>query len=140
MLKTYNQHGNLFNLLNNAIKFTRSGQINFGYFRKDSFLEFYVSDTGIGIASKYHSKIFDTFYQVENALSRRFEGAGLGLSMMSLRLHSCQRLSGFPVGIIPYLACIVQYHRFSVCQGVPWPFRQPCSIGIAGLHELYKRC
>jgi PAS domain S-box-containing protein len=69
------------NLLSNAIKFTKSGHINFGYLQKKSFLEFYVSDTGIGIPSKYHSKIFDTFFQVDNALSRSFEGTGLGLSI-----------------------------------------------------------
>jgi hypothetical protein len=69
------------NLLNNAIKFTQSGQINFGYSLKESLIEFYVSDTGVGIPSKYHSRIFDTFFQVEHELSRSFEGTGLGLSI-----------------------------------------------------------
>jgi CheY-like chemotaxis protein len=40
-----------------------------------------VTDTGIGISSKYYSRIFNTFYQVDNGLSRRFEGTGLGLSI-----------------------------------------------------------
>lgn len=69
------------NLINNAIKFTYSGKVEFGYALKDSFLEFYVSDTGIGISSDQHSNIFKTFYQVESALSRQFEGTGLGLSI-----------------------------------------------------------
>ena len=69
------------NLLNNAIKFTFSGQIEFGYTANNSDVEFYVSDNGIGIPKKYHLKIFETFFQVENELSRKFEGTGLGLSI-----------------------------------------------------------
>jgi PAS domain S-box-containing protein len=67
------------NLINNAIKFTLKGQINFGYELKDSFIEFFVSDTGIGIPIELHSKIFENFYQVEKSLDRLFEGTGLGL-------------------------------------------------------------
>ncbi len=69
------------NLLNNAFKFTRQGQIIFGYIVKDKLLEFYVSDTGIGIDKKYHEKIFDRFYQIEDPLTKHFEGTGLGLSI-----------------------------------------------------------
>jgi CheY-like chemotaxis protein len=46
-----------------------------------NFLEFSVSDTGIGIPADYHAKIFDRFYQVQNAVSRLYEGTGLGLSI-----------------------------------------------------------
>jgi PAS domain S-box-containing protein len=68
-------------LINNAIKFTHSGQIKLAYKVKDTFLEFSVSDTGIGIAKEYHQKIFDRFYQVQNTVSRIYEGTGLGLSI-----------------------------------------------------------
>ena len=68
------------NLLSNAIKFTEHGQINFGYTLENHFVKFYVSDTGIGIPSEYHSKIFNPFFQVERELSRRLDGTGLGLS------------------------------------------------------------
>ena len=71
----------LSNLINNAIKFTLSGQIEFGYTSNKTEVKFYVSDTGIGIPSNYHSRIFDTFFQVENDLSRKFDGTGLGLSI-----------------------------------------------------------
>lgn len=71
----------LSNLLNNALKFTASGSINFGYVLKDNFIEFYVSDTGIGIANDQYMKIFDRFYQIEHTLSRQYEGTGLGLSI-----------------------------------------------------------
>jgi len=69
------------NLLNNAIKFTRQGQIIFGYTVKDKLLEFYVSDTGLGIDKKYHHKIFDRFFQVEDPLTKYHSGTGLGLSI-----------------------------------------------------------
>jgi PAS domain S-box-containing protein len=71
----------LSNLLNNALKFTPSGSIKVGCTKKDNFLEFSVSDTGIGITSEYHIKIFERFYQVQNTTTRMYEGTGLGLSI-----------------------------------------------------------
>ena len=69
------------NLLVNAFKFTSNGKIEFGYKVKDVELEFYVFDSGIGIPSDQHSIIFDSFYQVEGALNRKYGGTGLGLSI-----------------------------------------------------------
>jgi len=69
----------LSNLISNAIKFTLKGQVIFGYEPRDSFIEFFVLDTGIGIPLEFHSKIFENFYQVDKSLDRQFEGTGLGL-------------------------------------------------------------
>ncbi len=71
----------LSNLIGNAFKFTRYGKIVFGYSLKGNFLEFFVSDTGIGIAEDQYEKIFERFYQVESSASRGYEGTGLGLSI-----------------------------------------------------------
>ncbi|MZP54731.1 MAG: PAS domain S-box protein [Bacteroidales bacterium] len=71
----------LSNLINNAIKFTPEGRIDIGYKLQDSFLEFSVKDTGIGIPPEYHSKVFERFYQVDNTVSRQYQGTGLGLSI-----------------------------------------------------------
>ena len=71
----------LSNLINNAVKFTKDGQVDISYGLSGKFLEFRVKDTGIGIAEEYHSRIFDRFYQVDNAISRQFSGTGLGLSI-----------------------------------------------------------
>jgi len=69
------------NLLNNAVKFTPSGSITLGYTVYDNYFEFYVSDTGVGIAREYFDIIFERFRQVESGHSRRFGGTGLGLTI-----------------------------------------------------------
>jgi len=71
----------LSNLINNSIKFTNDGKIDFGYILKDQFIEFFVIDTGIGIPHHHLARIFDRFYQVDSAISRQYGGTGLGLSI-----------------------------------------------------------
>ena len=71
----------LSNLLGNAIKFTMDGYIKFGYKRKDGNIEFYVSDSGIGIPDDQQMKVFERFYQVDSSENREYEGTGLGLSL-----------------------------------------------------------
>jgi PAS domain S-box-containing protein len=71
----------LTNLIQNALKFTSSGEIDFGYNRIDGTLEFYVIDSGIGIAPEMKAKIFHRFHQVDNTLTRNQEGSGLGLNI-----------------------------------------------------------
>jgi PAS domain S-box-containing protein len=71
----------LSNLINNSLKFTKEGQIDFGYTVKNDFLEFTVKDTGIGISPEHIEKIFNRFYQVDVAGSRQYGGTGLGLSI-----------------------------------------------------------
>lgn len=69
------------NLLDNALKFTSSGEVNFGYRIKEKCLEFYVHDTGIGIHENQKEFIFKKFYQADSGITRRFQGVGLGLSI-----------------------------------------------------------
>ncbi|HVN59117.1 MAG TPA: PAS domain S-box protein [Bacteroidales bacterium] len=71
----------LSNLLCNSLKFTESGLVKFGYRVKENFLEFFVSDTGIGIPEEKLDKIFDRFYQVDYNETRQHDGTGLGLSI-----------------------------------------------------------
>ena len=67
------------NLIVNAIRYTKNGTISVGYLLEGETLQFFVKDTGIGIAKKHHKKIFDRFVQVENSNN---SGTGLGLSII----------------------------------------------------------
>ena len=68
------------NLIGNAIKFTNEGQINFGYkLKQNRYIEFFVSDTGIGIPNNKIRIIFDRFGQVNQERSLQHSGTGLGL-------------------------------------------------------------
>ncbi|MFN8255110.1 MAG: PAS domain S-box protein [Bacteroidales bacterium] len=80
----------LTNLINNAIKFTSKGYIEFGYIMipADSpdeqikhYLQFYVKDTGIGIPNSKREIIFDRFRQSDESHTRKFGGTGLGLAI-----------------------------------------------------------
>jgi PAS domain S-box-containing protein len=68
------------NLIGNAIKFTKEGHITFGYNIKDHrHVEFFVSDSGIGIPHNKIRLIFDRFGQVDQERSLQPTGTGLGL-------------------------------------------------------------
>lgn len=71
------------NLISNAIKFTPEyGRIEIAVVdEQPDVISITVRDTGIGIVKSELKRIFDRFYQVEPAYSRRFEGMGLGLSI-----------------------------------------------------------
>jgi signal transduction histidine kinase len=77
----YKLFQSLNNLLSNAVKFTFEGKVEFGCFFKEDKIEFYVSDTGIGIGVEHQPNIFKPFYQAESSNTKRYEGTGLGLSI-----------------------------------------------------------
>ena len=68
-------------ILTNAIKFTHEGNITLGFLIQPSEIEFFVSDTGIGIKEDEQKKVFDKFVQGDGSSTRIFEGSGLGLSI-----------------------------------------------------------
>ncbi|OQM75232.1 PAS domain-containing sensor histidine kinase [Pseudaminobacter manganicus] len=73
----------LINLASNAIKFTlEGGEVVIGARRIGSRLHFWVRDTGIGIAEENLANLGKPFTQIHNDYTRRFEGTGLGLSLV----------------------------------------------------------
>jgi signal transduction histidine kinase len=75
----------LLNLLSNAVKFTEKGRVAVTCRAVPEWVEFEVSDTGIGIGDEDLARLFKPFQQVDTGLSRKYEGTGLGLSI-------CKRL------------------------------------------------
>ncbi|MFD0798274.1 ATP-binding protein [Maribacter chungangensis] len=69
------------NLVKNAIKYSTEGRISFGYTVVGNVVEFYVRDTGIGIAPERHKAIFERFVQAEIEDEAARQGVGLGLSI-----------------------------------------------------------
>jgi signal transduction histidine kinase len=72
----------LLNLLTNAIKFTDEGSVTMSADEDgDGTVAFRVKDTGIGIAPEHQGRIFESFWQVQQTMTRRVGGAGLGLNV-----------------------------------------------------------
>jgi hypothetical protein len=71
----------LSNLINNALKYTKKGAVEFGCHQIEDKLEFFVKDTGIGILPDKMASIFDRFVQADLSVAKVYEGAGLGLSI-----------------------------------------------------------
>ena len=69
------------NLLDNALKFTSKGFIEFGYRVEEPNVIFYVKDTGIGIDKSMHTVVFDRYKQLNQDIARAREGKGLGLAI-----------------------------------------------------------
>jgi PAS domain S-box-containing protein len=73
------------NLLNNALKFTDNGRIEFGFIlnpqNHSRLIRFYVNDTGIGISKDKLGIIFESFRQANSSDSKLYGGTGLGLAI-----------------------------------------------------------
>ena len=83
----------LVNLVNNAVKFTKQGNVAVSVDLMDQeedqvILHFSVSDTGIGLTAEQQKGLFQQFSQADSSITRKYGGTGLGLSICK-RAHTC---------------------------------------------------
>lgn len=71
----------LYNLLSNGVKFTKKGSISLILNQHDSYSEFQIIDTGIGIEKNNYDVVFREFGRIENDRMESIQGAGLGLAL-----------------------------------------------------------
>jgi CheY-like chemotaxis protein len=107
----------LFNLINNAIKFTESGYVSLSVSQQPApaqwvDIAFEIQDSGIGMDAAVLSKLFQRFYQVDDSSTRRFGGTGLGLEIS----QSLARLMG---GEITVLSTVGSGSTFTVRLRLP---------------------
>ncbi len=85
----------LFNLISNAAKFTENGTVTLAAIRKTTdnreWIEFHVSDTGIGIPEDKLEILFDEFTQADDSTTRNYGGTGLGLAITK---RFCEMMGG----------------------------------------------
>ncbi len=67
------------NFVTNALKYTQQGSVTLGARQKNNGVEFFVTDTGIGISKSDQQKVFDKFFRSEDYRTRQSKGTGLGL-------------------------------------------------------------
>ena len=109
----------LVNLLGNAVKFTRQGEVRLTVYCRESAegtaqVQFVVSDTGIGIPSAMLEEIFRPFFQVDGSHTRPYGGTGLGLSI-------CQRLAQALGGRLEVTSELGRGSTFTLTvDGGPW--------------------
>lgn len=69
------------NLVNNAVKFTATGEVSLSVSTEDGQVCISVRDTGMGISPEEQARIFDTFYRSERSVEGGYPGLGLGLAI-----------------------------------------------------------
>jgi len=72
----------LLNLVENAIKFSESGEITIGILQEEGSKYFYVKDSGTGIPEQYIPRLGERFFRVDTSRSRELGGTGLGLAIV----------------------------------------------------------
>jgi PAS domain S-box-containing protein len=100
----------LLNLLSNAVKFTPDGGqigLNVSGNAEEHYVDFTVSDNGIGIASEMFPMLFRPFVQLDSRLSRQYSGTGLGLSLI-------QRMAELHGGSITLESELGQGSKFTI--------------------------
>lgn len=107
-------------LLSNASKFAATGAITVTATHSDDVVLMTVRDEGIGIASEHHERIFEPFFQVEGGITRKRDGAGVGLTIA----RRLARLMGGDLTVVSELG-----------QGATFALTLPCAPAMLGIED-----
>ncbi len=125
----------LINLLGNAVKFTRpGGHVQLEATRlDDGSLRIAVADTGIGIAARDIPRVMSPFGQVDDGLSRRYEGTGLGLPIVKtlVGLHGGTFRLESALGVGTVAICIFAANRVLSGPASPVAARPPAEPALS---------
>lgn len=71
----------LWNLISNAVKFTKKGEVEISIYADGNLLHFKISDSGIGIPEEMQQKVFERFIQADSTIQTQYGGMGIGLTI-----------------------------------------------------------
>ncbi len=129
----------LLNLTGNAIKFVEKGEIRLDVHLKEErnkkvFLEFVVSDTGIGIANEHLKHIFESYRQAEPNTKLKYGGSGLGLSIVKEiieKQHGCLAVSS-TLGVGTTFKVILPFEKVQVHKSNASKIRKRTTVDVSG--------
>jgi CheY-like chemotaxis protein len=110
----------LHNLISNALKFTEAGRIVVGVERTGDLVRLSVADSGVGIEPQVLARLFAKFEQADASTTRRYGGAGLGLSI-------CRELAELMGGTITAESTLGVGSTFTVTLPMPWLGEAPAA-------------
>jgi two-component system, cell cycle sensor histidine kinase PleC len=124
----------LINLLFNAVKFTEDGRVSVSIVHDDQCFCLVVSDTGIGMSAEEVALALEPFGQVENAITKKYEGAGLGLPLA----QRLTELHGGKLVIISAKAVGTEVRVQLPPERVIWPVSQAAEPPLRASGEMRK--
>ena len=146
------EHELKLDLLGNAIKFTEKGFVALSIRASRDQFRFEVIDSGIGIPLEAKAKLFQSFTQTDDSISRKYGGTGLGLSISKAIVEKMggkiwlDSAPGTPVALAlpPFSVSLVCWLRIDAASGVSMvtspPFRRPGPKGeparTPGIHPI----
>lgn len=125
----------LINLLSNAVKFTEAGRVAVSVVYNQQCFSLVVSDTGIGMSPDEMALALEPFGQVENAITKKYEGTGLGLPLA----QRLTELHGGELVITSAKAVGTEVRVQLPAERMIWPVPQPAEIPLRASAESRKR-
>jgi PAS domain S-box-containing protein len=126
------------NVVDNAIKFTKKGQVDVRVYCQDRRVCIEIADTGIGMAPEYLPKVFSVFSQEASGYTRPFDGLGLGLSLtkkyVELNRGSITVKSRKGKGSVFTLQFLAER-----IEETPSPFDEGVLADVASLESIHER-